>query len=354
MYMKQMIYWLLALTLLVNISCEGYTEEELGVANLVLQPDKTQVKVGETVEFTVTFSGESVTEKAEISCLTNGKVLDASSFTATQVGDFTFQASYEGVKSSKVTITVQADEPSANTSRFVRQVCVMDLTGTWCSMCPDGFVFLNTIVNMSTYKDVVHVMGMHSKGGDSDPFHLDVTDEINNELGNGPLGFPAFVVDLRVKGSLNGERPLFRTSLDESLNKYLPHCGVAVKSQLDNSQAKITVRLQSEKTAEYRLAIYVVEDNIRSKQNKGGKYVDNYLHRHVTRRLLSASYKGDKLGTVEAGKEVAKEYTLEIDSSWKLDDTEIYALAIDEQGYVNNMAVCKLKNGDTDYWYVTE
>ena len=43
MYMKQMIYWLLALTLLVNISCEGYTEEELGVANLVLQPDKTQV-----------------------------------------------------------------------------------------------------------------------------------------------------------------------------------------------------------------------------------------------------------------------------------------------------------------------
>ncbi|MFR3426060.1 MAG: Omp28-related outer membrane protein [Phocaeicola coprocola] len=304
--MKQMIYWLLALTLLVNISCEGYTEEELGVANLVLQPDKTQVKVGETVEFTVAFSGESVTEKAEISCLTNGKVLDTSSFTATQVGDFTFQASYEGVKSSKVTITVQADEPSGNTSRFVRQVCVMDLTGTWCSMCPDGFVFLNTIVNMSTYKDVVHVMGMHSKGGDSDPFHLDVTDEINNELGNGPLGFPAFVVDLRVKGSLNGERPLFRTSLDESLNKYLPHCGVAVKSQLDNSQAKITVRLQSEKTAEYRLAIYVVEDNIRSKQNKGGKYVDNYLHRHVTRRLLSASYKGDKLGTIEAGKEVAR------------------------------------------------
>lgn len=354
MYMKQVIYWLMALTLLIVSSCEGYTEEQSGVANLVLQPNKTNVKVGEQVDFSVTFSGKDVTEDAEITCLTNGKVLETSSFTATQAGSFSFQADYEGMKSANVVIMVQTDEPSQEGSKFVRQVCAMDLTGAWCSMCPDGFVYMNSVVNLSSYKDKVHVIGMHSNSGqpNGDQFHLDATDELNNDMG--PLGFPAFVVDLRVIGGLNSERTLFKESLDESLKKYLPHCGVAVKSVLNGSQAKVTVRLRSEKTATYRLALYVVEDNIRGRQNKGGKYVEDYLHRHVARRLLSASYKGDKLGTVQTGEETSKEYTVEVDPAWKLADTTIYALAIDEQGYVNNMAVCELDNGDTDYWYVTE
>lgn len=352
MYMKQMIYWLMALMLLATASCEGYTEEEPGLSNLVLQPDKTNVKVGEPVNFSVALSGKDVTAEAEITCLTNGHVLEASSFTATQAGTYTFQAAYGEMKSAKATVTVQADEPSGQASRFVRQVCAMDLTGTWCSFCPQGFLYMNSVVNLSKYKGKVHVIGMHSNGTSSDPFHLDATDEIIKDLG--PGDFPSFVVDLRVLGGLNTDRSLFKNSLDESLNTYLPHCGVAVKSELSGSQAKVTVRLMSEKTAVYRLALYVVEDNIRGKQNDGGNYVEDYLHHHVARRLLSASYKGDRLGNVAAGEEASKEYTVEVDSDWKLADTSIYVLAIDEEGFVNNMAVCGLNNGNTDYWYVTE
>ena len=42
----------------------------------------------------------------------------------------------------------------------------------------------------------------------------------------------------------------------------------------------------------------------------------------------------------------------EIVGIFDLDNTSVYALAIDENGYVNNMAVCQFKDGDTPFNYV--
>jgi len=38
-----------------------------------------------------------------------------------------------------------------------------------------------------------------------------------------------------------------------------------------------------------------------------------------------------------------------VDESWNLDDTEIYALVQDMNGYINNMNVCAIDGGDSGY-----
>ena len=61
----------------------------------------------------------------------------------------------------------------------------------------------------------------------------------------------------------------------------------------------MTVSVKSEKSAEYRLILYAVENGLKYQQNDGGIYRD-YTHNHVVRKLLSATVDGDKLGHIAA------------------------------------------------------
>jgi hypothetical protein len=38
-----------------------------------------------------------------------------------------------------------------------------------------------------------------------------------------------------------------------------------------------------------------------------------------------------------------------VDKRWVLENTQIYALALDQNGYVNNMNVCAFDGGDSGY-----
>ena len=240
-------------------------------------------------------------------------------------------------------------------SQFVRHICIMEFTGQWCAKCPQGFNLMNYV--LSSFDDAeTHVIALHDNSSGQDEFAepLQPT-QLAIFRAFALTGYPSFIIDLRDGGSLSGSSA-FKDFLKETPANYPAHCGVAVKSTYDQTsgQADIAVRLTSEKSETYRIAVFVVEDKIVAKQNDGGTIKQDYTHRHVGRQMLSASYKGDSLGTVEAGKEVTKNYSLTVDSAWNLENTTIYALGISADGYVNNMAVCQIVNGDTDYDYIKE
>ena len=146
-----------------------------------------------------------------------------------------------------------------------------------------------------------------------------------------------------------------RTIFNESLEKYVSHCGVAISSLYNEagSEAKVTVRVTSEKTSDYRLIVYAVENGLKYEQNDGGNYRD-YTHNHVVRKLLSVSVDGDKLGQIPEDKEVTQEYAVTLDNTWKAENLSFFALVTDENGYVNNLAVCEAINGNADYEYVND
>lgn len=241
-------------------------------------------------------------------------------------------------------------EPEVPSKEFKKYVCAMDFTGAWCTFCPSGYSTMNAAITRNEfYKERVHVMAFHSSSGGEDKLAVTETEQIVSDFGLS--GYPSFITDFQESGQLDGSG--FRQSLEKVFADNPAHCGVALKSEINGENAKVTVKLHSEKSAEYRIAVFVVEDNIKYYQKDGSTVHDSYNHRHVVRQVISKTYKGDRMdgasAVIEKGQEKTKIYEFKVNSDWKKENCYIYALALNSKGVSNNMNVCKLDSGESDY-----
>lgn len=336
---------------LATLSCSGTIDDSVSDVP-VLSADKTIITADgkDVVTFTVTSAGVDVTSSSDVVCIETGSKLSKKTFTVSEPGTYTFKATYSGKESDIVTVV--AEEKAVVVSAYARQVCIMEFTGAWCAFCPDGFTKLNMLLTGDpVYSKYVHMVGLHSKSGGEDPMALDIVEKIYADFkdpSGSALAYPSFLTDLREAGGLTTNIEAGK-SIETSFNEYPAHCGVAVSSNIVGSKAEVTVKLTSELTSSYRVTALVIEDRVRSPQKNGSMTVNDYPHRHVLRAVLTSSYKGTDLGTVEKGKEVQKTFTADVNSEWNLENTYIYALGIDSYGYVNNMNVCQINGGDSGY-----
>lgn len=321
------------------LSCVDQPERVLS-----LEADKTEVVAdGEDhVVFTITYTFENVedvTSTADIKCLSGDAVVTDGIFTPEEEGTYVFQATYDGVESNTVEITVTKPEPS----RFQKHACVMEFTGGWCSQCPEGATTLNYLVSKA-YKDKAFALAFHN----ADPLSIPQEQVLFKKFRLS--GYPAYVTDMRDSGLLN-EGTCGKT-IDASLYDRPTHCGVAVKCTYDAASKEVTVNasLYSEKTSQYSLAVYIVEDKVKGEQTLStGEVQDDYVHRHVVRMMLSSDVTGDSLGTVDAEKEAEKSYTFKVDDKWNIENLSVAVLAIDSRSEVNNMATCAADGGEAEY-----
>ena len=236
-------------------------------------------------------------------------------------------------------------------SQFQKHIALWEFTGAWCANCPAGYTNMNFILSTNPdFTDYVHPMAFHSNTSDKDDLAIDATDKIMMDMNITSLGFPSYVVDMHYGGSLV-EGVNLKEHLYEDVEDNPAYCGVAVSSSVADGKASVTVKVHSEIDAAWRCGVYVVEDKVKYYQKDGMKEHDNYTHRHVVREIVSATYRGDRIGnsTVTAGTEVEKTYEIEIDEVWNLENTYIYVIAIDAEGKANNLNYCLLNGGVSDY-----
>ena len=357
----------------VALSCAGNVDDS---SLPMLSVDRSDIDLADTKEvvFTVKYNGEDVTSSSEIYDASTSQSLGSVVFAPSRAGSYSFYASYSGKSSNtvEVNVTDSSDEsgPVVNT-RFDRHVAVFEFTGAWCINCPAGYTSMETAFQSPTLKKYagnIHLMAFHSNLEGTDSLALSATQDVFNlckELApvdpvKVTLAFPSYAVDLRTANLLTTEGlPTFSPSLRRSFEDYPAHCGVAVSSKLDESgkNAEVTVKLTSEYDTEYRVIVLVVQDKIVGWQKTTlfpeGK--SDYLHRHVVRRVVTSyrtTFTGERMAeeaVIPAGEERVKSWNVELDSRWALDNTEIYALALDERGRVNNMNVCSIDGGDSGY-----
>ena len=342
--MKRLAY-ILSYALIV-LSCSGKVDPETDTLILTLKADNDEIVADgkSKVNFTVLNGSEDVTAMSVISCKSGNAVFSGTSFSTSNEGTYVFSASYNGKVSEKVTITATAPAASA----FQRHVCVMEFTGTWCAMCPKGAETLNYLVSR-TYKDKAFALAFHN----NDIYTIPEEQALKKIFGW--ESYPAYVTDMRASdcGGLNDGT--CGNSIEKSLYDVPTHCAAAVSCIYDNgkSQADVKTRIFSEKAGKYRIAAYVVEDKVIGEQTLGtGDIQNDYTHRHVVRKMLSANVLGDEIGQIEKDQEKEKTYSFTVDSSWNIENLFIAILAINEQGEVNNMAQCAVNGGKMDYVYL--
>lgn len=300
--------------------------------------------------------GVDVTGSTQIRCTTTGETLSSNSFTPSEAGSYDFIATYNGAISNRVSITVEADNPdqpvtpgTGQTMNFERHMAVMEFTGAWCTWCPDGYSLLKLTLETYRYDERAHIIALHDNTSGEDPMGLPLTSTINNDFG--PISYPGFVIDLRDAGEIGSNSAGIRDALRRSDNDYPAHCGIALQSDYDESarKGKITAKVYSNSEDIYRITLFILEDNIISPQKSGSTIVENYAHNHVVRKMLSSSYKGDRVGELGVGQEQSVEYDFTLPEQWVAENCSICALIIDGTSTVNNVNVCRLVDGSADY-----
>lgn len=350
---------LIIVSLSLLLGCSGKVDDS---AVPVLTALDTQIDLAteSQVVFSVTYNGQDVTTQSKI-YTTSSVELEGNVYFPTAVGEYCFVAEYAGKQSDPLVITVVDSTPPHIESVYDRHVCVIEFTGAWCINCPEGYDKIKGILaypQLADYKENVHICALHSDLEGEDTLAIAATRDVMKLFKD--LAFPAYSIDLRVAGVLTDESASdFRPGIISSFTDYMPHCGVSVASVInaDRTEASVTVKLTSEMNAQYRVVVFVVQDRIAGYQ-KTPTYPngqDDYTHHHVVRKVVntySGTFTGEKLtedGYVQAGNEVSKTWTIELENNWVLENTEIYALALDADGYVNNMNICPINGGDSGY-----
>ena len=341
---------------LALFSCSGKIDDS---SLPVLEVSDTEIDLATETQavFTVRHNGLDVT--ADASIVSDAAGLQGNVYSPTEPCVAVFKAVYEGLESNEVTVNVINTDVKIE-SKYDRHVLVAEFTGASCAFCPDGFDNMSLQLSkpaMASYKSNLHICAFHSEEMGKDSLAIEATMDLKNMFPG--LDLPSYTIDFRDAGGLNTDGLSgFNEAIKASFKEYTPHCGVAVSSTIsdDGESADIQVKVTSELTSEYRVVVIVVQDKIVGYQ-KHGTYgeLDDYTHKHVVRQVVTeyvGTFAGEKItpdGIIAAGDEAVKSWTVPVDKRWVLENTEIYAMAIDKDGYVNNMNVCAVDGGDSGY-----
>lgn len=364
MMMKIFRYMIMALAAVALLSCRGQEDD---AALPVLTVDDSEIDLASETQavFTVTLNGRDVTDASTIYSILSSMELQGNVLTPYKIGGHFFVAEYKGAYSNTVYVKVIDSTPVAVESKYDRHVCVMEFTGGWCINCPEGYDNMKGILaypQLAAYKENIHICAFHSNAEGRDDFAIAESQDVFKLCSAlcANLAYPSFATDFRVAGVLtDAGASNLRPSIEAAFSEHLPHCGVAVASVMnaDKTSAEVTVKVTSELTSEYRVIVLVVQDKIKGWQ-KTTTYpdgTDDYNHRHVVRKVVTTyagTFTGEKLtsdGKIAAGEEASKTWTVDVAQDWVLENTEIYALVLDSEGFVNNMNVCPIDGGDSGY-----
>ena len=338
-------------------SCSGTVDSS---SLPVLAVSDTEIDLASETQavFTVTYNGVDVTSDASI-FTAEGVSVPGNVYMPEAVGSETFHAVYNDLQSNNVTVNVINSDVKIE-SKYDRHVLVAEFTGASCAFCPAGYdnmMLQLSKPSMSKYKPNIHICAFHSEEMGKDSLAIPATMDIKGLFGS--LELPSYTVDFRDAGGLNTDGlAAFNEAVKAAFEDHTPHCGVAVSSTLasDGASAQIQVKVYSELASEYRAVVLIVQDAIVGYQKHGelGE-LDNYTHKHVVRSVVTeyaGTFTGEKMtsdGKIAAGQEAVKTWTVDIDRRWVIENTKVYALALDSKGHVNNMNVCSIDGGDSGY-----
>lgn len=295
--------------------------------------------------------------------------LENNRFSSTKKGTYTFWAAYGTLQSNVAKVTVIAtppkapeapeDDDPANTN-FKRRVLLTQFTGTACGHCPKMMNALY-LVNQQIGDDIV-LTAAHLFTED-DPMYLINAPSLDNSLGVNT--YPDIVADLKKNTGDTYATSNYVTSLvNNAFSRVDVKGGIAANVEYHEDKGFITATLliKAKETAEFRVAAWLLEDNIAAGQaNSGYTPVDGVnfgIHNNVVRKIegkqSNMDYTGLSLGEIKAGETKTQEFAFELLDDYNRDNLRVVFFISTKEGnnwYVNN-ARATAKSGEFGFEYL--
>ncbi len=249
-------------------------------------------------------------------------------------------------------------------AQTTRNILLEEFSGTWCGLCPQGFVFMDSILN--NFDNIIPV-SIHQ----GDPMTFPAGDDVGMEYTGG--GVPAFLIDRYLFPdygfvSIGPDYARLSEKVAERLTMEAPLSVSILNVDFDEntSMASVTIRADLHTDiddTELRFNLYVVEDNVISDEpgyaqssffnfESGhpfeglGASIANFDHRFVCRSMAGGAWgavnsiPGENL---KLGDSFQKTFNVPIANTWNLEKLSFIAVV---QEYNDDEAKRQILNSE--------
>lgn len=348
--MKKLFLLLLSISA-VLLGCERQETHEKPEGSISLYVDNQVILADGTyaANLTVTImdkTGEEidVTSDVEIFCEGLDEPLAAPAFATSEAGAYTFYA-ISGFEISN-TVTVKAingdlqlpEDPNPSASAFSHRMLLLQHTGTECPNCPRLMTQLRYLANDPEYSSLYHHVASHSYNS-SDPAYTSDASSLSKNFD--VSYYPWLTYNLTSTAEMDFDN--IKASVDK-LKQDSAAAGLSVSVDQDGKGVYANVSLKAGKSGKYRVAAWLLEDNIRAAQSGADASWQN-IHENCLRKMYGSNKTeciyGKNIGTLEAG--ASKEFLVafDLENDWKAQNCKVFVIAVDAASYeLLNCTVC--------------
>lgn len=298
-----------------------------------------------------------VTSEVEIYCEGEDAPVSDPDFKTTEEGEYVFYAMRGFDISNSVTVravkgvpALPADTDAANT-RFDHRMLLLQHTGNECPNCPMVMDILKRLADDEQYNTIYNHVASHSYNT-SDAAFSSAAQTLSKAM-NLTKNYPM------VTYNLTTEDGFFEEDIKESLlahSKETADAGIAASSAVVDNSVRVNVSIKSAVDSKYRVAVWLLEDNIHSPQSGATASWQN-MHSNCLRYMYgnekTECIYGKTIGLVEAGTSKDMIAAFDLDPEWKAENCKLMIIAVagnGEYGLVN-CTYCPI-DGSVSYDYL--
>lgn len=253
-----------------------------------------------------------------------------------------------------VELTLPADPKPASIS-FSHRILLVQHTGTYCPNCPRLMTSLKELALDEAYAAKYHHVAAHSYNESGDLAYSEAAKNLSQLLCSGY--YPELTFNLTKESTGTSLSVNTIMGMIDELHKDEADAGIAAKTLLEGNTLYIKAGIKAATAGTYRIAAWLLEDNIRSEQE--GAFEDwQHTHNNAIRAMagstLNTRISGEKVGILNQGGKAEIQTELKIERYYKMDNCKVLVLATaatpDGRYDVVNCTICPI-NGAIGYLY---
>ena len=298
-----------------------------------------------------------VTEDVEIYYEGSDAPLTSSDFKTDKDGEYVLYAMRGFDISNSVTVKavngvpeLPEDQDAANTA-FAHRMLLLQHTGNECPNCPTLMDILKRLSENEAYKDLYYHVASHSYN-ESDAAYSSAAQTLSKAM-NLTRNYPMLTYNLTTEDGYF-EEEIKETIL--ALHKDKAEVGIAASSAVEGGKVRVSINIKSAVDSKYRVAVWVLEDNIHSPQSGANASWQN-MHSNCLRYMYgnekTECIYGKTLGLVKAGESKDMIAAFDLDPKWVQENCKLMIVAVSANGDYSlaNCTYCPIE-GSVSYDYL--
>ena len=207
---------------------------------------------------------------------------------------------------------------------------------------------VNTFLSeLDEYSSKYQHVAAHSYNEDGDPAYSQAAVNLSQAFCSGY--YPELTFNLTKENTGTSLAVNTITGVIDRLHKESADVGIAAAAGLSGNVLGVNVQVKAAKSGLYRIAVWVLEDGIRGKQEGA---TDDWMNTHenairaMAGNTLNLRIYGEKMGELQPGQTVEKSFSVALDESWEAENCKVLVV-VNEAGAdgrydLANCAVCPI------------